>query len=103
MFETLVTTFSTSKAGEDLLSTQSNIRGRICERLGITDDELTIRLSNSAIKMDVTIFTTNNRVSVNNHLWQSFIEGKVYSTGLIHPYSIKLENAGTGTIMIDVK
>ena len=103
MFENLVTTFTTTNAEEDILATQNGLRARICERLGIQDAELTERLNNHTIGMNVTIFAESNRVSIDNHLYQSFTDGKVYTSGRIYPKTIKLESAGSGTVMIEIR
>src|SRR5574344_1673955 len=100
--------FTTTTADEDILQ-NILIKPRIMERLGLTTDAQYAQLFTGDYPTGVTmrfdvIFSADNKVSLNNGIYNDLIENAVYSSGdYIRLTSLKIKTAGTGTIVFSIR
>lgn len=95
--------FITSEAEEDLLNIPE-IKELVMEMINCNTEEEFKKTKKTGIIMDVTIFTKNTRVKINDELFNDLIENVVYTTGnYTRIHSIKLETATQGTISFKMR
>jgi len=99
--------FTTSTADADILQ-NITIKPRIMERLGLTTDEQYAAVFAGSdpigVKMDFDmIFTADNKVSLNNGIYNDLLESMAYSSGdYVKLTSLKVKTAGSGIIIFDI-
>lgn len=100
--------FTTSATNEDILQ-NATIKPRIMESLGATTDAqyATFFSGNNALgvtmKFDI-IFSADNKVSINNGIYNDLLENMVYSSGNYTKLtSLKVQSVGSGVFVFNIR
>lgn len=85
-------------AGEELLDNVS-IKNKLMEMLKCDNELEYEKIKQQGILLNFDIFVKDTRIQINNESYNDLIENVVYGTeGTARIFSIKLENACSGTI-----
>jgi len=100
--------FTTATADADILQ-NTTIKPRIMERLGLTTDAQYAELFTGTNPLGITmkfdiIFSADNKVSLNNGIYNDLIESMAYSSGsYVKLISLKVQSAGSGVLIFSIK
>lgn len=100
--------FTTSAINEDILQ-NSTIKPRIMERLGATTDAQYADFFTGSNALGITmkfdiIFSADNKVSLNNGIYNDLIEDMAYSSGgYTKLTSLKVQTAGSGILVFSIR
>lgn len=100
--------FTTSAINEDILQ-NATIKPRIMERLGATTDAQYASFFTGSNALGVTmkfdiVFSADNKVSINNGIYNDLVENMVYSSGNYTKLtSLKVQTAGSGVLIFGIK
>ena len=93
----------TAQADEEILLVPQ-VKALIMDMVHAKTDFEYDMMKRQGFDMNVDIYTTGTRIKINNEAYNDLIEDVIYSTGnLVKIYSIKSENAISGTISFTMR
>lgn len=100
--------FTTTGTNEDILQ-NSAIKPRIMERLGLATDAQYAEVFSGSNPLGITmkfdiVFSADNKVSLNNGIYNDLIESMVYSSGsYVKLTSLKVQSVGSGVFVFNIR